>query len=239
MPRSSTSTTRRWRSPASACPADARCDGGVRGARRGRRRRGGGAARPRRAARGAQRRARDLRAGDDEHERRPSKSGRCGAGARDPLRGAGAARREAERGHRRAARPAAGGDRRHARDRRAPRSRRVQLGPRRRRQPALDDAASIQPTARRSRAPKAPRWTCSSSRSASAARSPESTASARSRAGISGCSGPTGRSNYTMPSSACSIPKGLLNPGTKRAGSRRPPLTGKKARPEEESTPPS
>ena len=34
-------------------------------------------------------------------------------------------------------------------------------------------------------------------------------------------------------------PKGLLNPGTKQAGSRRPPLTGKKARPEEESTPPS
>jgi FAD/FMN-containing dehydrogenase len=34
-------------------------------------------------------------------------------------------------------------------------------------------------------------------------------------------------------------PKGLLNPGTKRAGSRRQPLTGKKARPEEESAPPS
>ena len=34
-------------------------------------------------------------------------------------------------------------------------------------------------------------------------------------------------------------PKGLLNPGTKGAGSRRQPLTGKKARPEEESAPPS
>jgi glycolate oxidase subunit GlcD len=34
-------------------------------------------------------------------------------------------------------------------------------------------------------------------------------------------------------------PKDLLNPGTKRAGSRRQPLTGKKARPEEESAPPS
>lgn len=34
-------------------------------------------------------------------------------------------------------------------------------------------------------------------------------------------------------------PKGLLNPGTKGAGSRRQPPTGKKARPEEESTPPS
>ena len=34
-------------------------------------------------------------------------------------------------------------------------------------------------------------------------------------------------------------PKGLLNPGTKRAGSRRQPPTGKKARPEDESAPPS
>ena len=50
------------------------------------------------------------------------------------------------------------------RDRRAPRPRRVQLGPRRRRQPALDNAGRTQPTARRSHAPKAPRWTCSSSR---------------------------------------------------------------------------
>ncbi len=34
-------------------------------------------------------------------------------------------------------------------------------------------------------------------------------------------------------------PKGLLNPGTKRAGSRRRPPVGKKAPPEEESAPPS
>ena len=69
----------------------------------------------------------------------PARSPRSGAGAtasRSPSRAH--ARRQALRGHRRPARPARRGDRRHDRDRRAPRAGRVQLGPRRRRQPALE-----------------------------------------------------------------------------------------------------
>ena len=112
------------------------------------------------------------------------RSRRSGAGA-TASRFAVQARRggKVERGHRRPARPARGGDRGDARDRPPPRPDGLLLGPRRRRQPALDVPGRPGRRGRARRADAGGRGALRPRRRASAARSPASTASASSKRG--------------------------------------------------------